>query len=214
MTMIDGLSDLVAAHGMSIVAKATFTLLVTLAAVHVARHSRASVRHLLLAAGFAVLLALPLAVVLAPPVRVDVAPMPVFARDYFADAIFPASPGPAREVPAVIVESGAEPWDLTARELLTLAWLGGVVLFATPVFVGLVQVRRLRQTALPWLAGHLVFGPLTFGSVLMAALFSLGAHGIMTVNDIVQWLAELFPEAILNLRPGGKLKRPHDVDAG
>ena len=38
--------------------------------------------------------------------------------------------------------------------------------------------------------------------------------GIMTVNDIVQWLAELFPEAILNLRPGGKLKRPHDVDAG
>ena len=38
--------------------------------------------------------------------------------------------------------------------------------------------------------------------------------GIMTVNDIVQWLAELFPEAILNLRPGGKLKRPQDVDAG
>jgi CBS domain-containing protein len=38
--------------------------------------------------------------------------------------------------------------------------------------------------------------------------------GIMTVNDIVQWLAELFPEAILNARPGGALKRPHDVDAG
>jgi CBS domain-containing protein len=38
--------------------------------------------------------------------------------------------------------------------------------------------------------------------------------GIMTVNDIVQWLAELFPEAILNARPGGGLKRPQDVDAG
>lgn len=38
--------------------------------------------------------------------------------------------------------------------------------------------------------------------------------GIMTVNDVVQWLAELFPEAILNVRPGGRLKRPHDVDAG
>jgi hypothetical protein len=36
----------------------------------------------------------------------------------------------------------------------------------------------------------------------------------MTVNDIVQWLAELFPEAILNLRPGGRLKRPLDIDAG
>jgi CBS domain-containing protein len=38
--------------------------------------------------------------------------------------------------------------------------------------------------------------------------------GVMTVNDIVQWLAELFPEAILNAPPGGALKRPHDVDAG
>jgi uncharacterized protein (TIGR03435 family) len=154
MTMIDGLSDLVAAHGVSIVAKATFTLLIMLAAVQVARHSRASVRHLLLAAGFAVLLALPFAVVLAPPVRVDVAPMPDFARDYLADAVFPASPGPVREMPAVIVEPGAQSWDLTAGELLILAWLGGVVLFVTPVFVGLVQVRRLRQTALPWLAGQ------------------------------------------------------------
>ncbi len=38
--------------------------------------------------------------------------------------------------------------------------------------------------------------------------------GIMTVNDIVQWLAELFPEAILNAPPEGALKRPHEVDAG
>ncbi len=38
--------------------------------------------------------------------------------------------------------------------------------------------------------------------------------GIMTVNDIVQWLAEQFPEAVLNRRPGDRLKRPQDVDAG
>jgi CBS domain-containing protein len=38
--------------------------------------------------------------------------------------------------------------------------------------------------------------------------------GIMTVNDIVQWLADLFPEAIMNLRPGGKLKHPNEADAG
>ncbi|MBC8077921.1 MAG: chlorophyll synthase ChlG [Chloroflexales bacterium] len=36
---------------------------------------------------------------------------------------------------------------------------------------------------LPWLAGSLAFGQLTGGSLLMAALYSLGAHGIMTVND-------------------------------
>jgi CBS domain-containing protein len=38
--------------------------------------------------------------------------------------------------------------------------------------------------------------------------------GVVTVNDIVQWLAELFPEAIMNAPPGGGLKRPHEVDAG
>jgi CBS domain-containing protein len=38
--------------------------------------------------------------------------------------------------------------------------------------------------------------------------------GIMTVNDVVQWLAELFPEAVLNRRPGDRLKRPHEIDAG
>jgi CBS domain-containing protein len=38
--------------------------------------------------------------------------------------------------------------------------------------------------------------------------------GVMTVHDIVQWLADLFPEAIINVRPGGRLKHPHEVDAG
>ena len=38
--------------------------------------------------------------------------------------------------------------------------------------------------------------------------------GIVTVNDVVKWLAEIFPEAVLNLRPGDKLKRPLEIDAG
>jgi CBS domain-containing protein len=38
--------------------------------------------------------------------------------------------------------------------------------------------------------------------------------GVMTVNDIVHWVADLFPEAIVNLRPGGKIKRPSEPDAG
>jgi CBS domain-containing protein len=38
--------------------------------------------------------------------------------------------------------------------------------------------------------------------------------GVMTVNDIVHWIADLFPEAIVNLRPGGRLKRPQETDAG
>jgi CBS domain-containing protein len=38
--------------------------------------------------------------------------------------------------------------------------------------------------------------------------------GVVTVNDIVRWLAEVFPEAVLNLRPGDKLKQPLQIDGG
>lgn len=38
--------------------------------------------------------------------------------------------------------------------------------------------------------------------------------GIVTVNDIVKWLADIFPEAVLNLRPGDTLKRPLQIDSG
>ena len=38
--------------------------------------------------------------------------------------------------------------------------------------------------------------------------------GVITVTDVVRWLADLFPEAVLNLPPGDRLKRPADVDAG
>ena len=38
--------------------------------------------------------------------------------------------------------------------------------------------------------------------------------GIVTVDEIAKWLAALFPEAILNLRPGDRLKRPAERDGG
>jgi CBS domain-containing protein len=38
--------------------------------------------------------------------------------------------------------------------------------------------------------------------------------GVVTVSDVVRWLANLFPEAVLNLRPGDTIKHPQDVDAG
>lgn len=36
---------------------------------------------------------------------------------------------------------------------------------------------------LAWLAGHAAFAPLALPSILLAFFYSLGAHGIMTVND-------------------------------
>lgn len=38
--------------------------------------------------------------------------------------------------------------------------------------------------------------------------------GVVTVSDVIRWLSQLFPEAVLNLPPGDTLKRPHEIDAG
>jgi CBS domain-containing protein len=38
--------------------------------------------------------------------------------------------------------------------------------------------------------------------------------GIVTVNDVVRWLAEIFPDAVLHLPPGDRLKNPLQMDAG
>jgi CBS domain-containing protein len=38
--------------------------------------------------------------------------------------------------------------------------------------------------------------------------------GIVTVNDVIRWLAALFPEAVLNLPPGDRLKRPGEMYGG
>jgi CBS domain-containing protein len=38
--------------------------------------------------------------------------------------------------------------------------------------------------------------------------------GVVTVSDVIRWLSQLFPEAVLNLPPTDTLKRPHEIDAG
>jgi CBS domain-containing protein len=38
--------------------------------------------------------------------------------------------------------------------------------------------------------------------------------GVVTVSDVIHWLAGLFPEAVLNLPPSDALKDPHRMDAG
>jgi CBS domain-containing protein len=38
--------------------------------------------------------------------------------------------------------------------------------------------------------------------------------GVVTVSDVIRWLAHLFPEAVLNLAPGDALKHPEEIDAG
>lgn len=83
-----------------------------------------------------------------------------------------------------------------------IAWYLGPMVFnltAVGVFLAMIYsahpIRAKRNgwignalvaasyEGLPWLAGHLVFAPLTPLSIIVAILYSVGAHGIMTVND-------------------------------
>lgn len=41
----------------------------------------------------------------------------------------------------------------------------------------------ISYEGLAWLAGHLAFAALTWPSVIIAVLYSFGAHGIMSIND-------------------------------
>ena len=38
--------------------------------------------------------------------------------------------------------------------------------------------------------------------------------GVVTSTDVIRWLADMFPEAVLNLPPGDSIKNPGQMDAG
>jgi CBS domain-containing protein len=38
--------------------------------------------------------------------------------------------------------------------------------------------------------------------------------GVITAGDILRWLADLFPETVLNMRPGDRIKHADRVDMG
>jgi len=70
---------------------------------------------------------------------------------------------------------------------------GGMVLalaYSTPPFRLKARNGWLANTAcalsyegFAWLAGTAIFGPISTGGIVLAVLFSLGAHGLMTLND-------------------------------
>jgi CBS domain-containing protein len=38
--------------------------------------------------------------------------------------------------------------------------------------------------------------------------------GVVTATDVMRWLTGLFPEAVMNLPPGDRVKNPEQIDAG
>ena len=140
----------------SILVKATLTTTLALIGAWLARNDRAAVRHLLLAAGFAVLVVLPIASVVVPsisltvPIAVPEETAPV-ALEPLAMSSSPGieasagSPGP--------VARPVAPWP-SWPALLIAVWLLGTALFAAPVLAGLAEVRALCRSARAWPRGQ------------------------------------------------------------
>jgi uncharacterized protein (TIGR03435 family) len=149
----------------SILLKATVILGLTLAAVRLARGTRASVRHVLLAAGFAALLMLPAISIVTPavaivvPTAVQEAIAPQDAEAIDAGAAAAGTTTLAPRPPAM------SPVELPSLEaFLISAWIGGAVVFLLPVAIGLQQVRSIRRTALPWPEGRAIVDALAAGA--------------------------------------------------
>ena len=146
----------------SILAKVTITLGLALSGARLARNSRASVRHVLLASAFAVILVLPLASVVAPSVRVEV---PIAAQA----GLVSAPPEAVPDVSSVIVpmDAGAVITPVIPRSawpslpaLLVAFWIAGAAICLLPVIAGMWHIRRICRTGLPWRDGRSIADPL------------------------------------------------------
>jgi beta-lactamase regulating signal transducer with metallopeptidase domain len=133
---------------LSMAVKATVLIAIGLAAVRVAARSRASVRHLLLAATFGAILTLPLAAAYSLDIPLSV-PADRTAGTV-PDRATAAPPVPARAVPAGEVPTPRRlppvSWTRLARGL----WIAGAAVFLSRLAWVLWRLRRLRRTGIPW----------------------------------------------------------------
>jgi bla regulator protein blaR1 len=143
---------------LSVIVKATIVSTGVLIAVRVARRAPASVRHLLLASGFAVLLALPVATLTVPEVELGVPTQPVRAVPNVgtpgtADIMSPAVSSPDDVGLSPVVPARRV---LSLGMVLLIVWIIGVATVLARVIADMLWVRRVRRQARPWSRGEAI----------------------------------------------------------
>jgi bla regulator protein blaR1 len=150
-TIADGAVLLSGAAGLSILLKATFFLGLGLMAAWLAKRKRASVRHLLLAATFAMLLALPFLVLAGPAVSIEI-PIAV-ADDGVAASNAALSRSPVGTTAPADANDGLARSESSRPALSTLllgVWFSGAALLMISFAIDLWRVRRIVRNGLPW----------------------------------------------------------------
>jgi beta-lactamase regulating signal transducer with metallopeptidase domain len=142
----------------ALMAKTTVVMLLGLGATRLARRARASVRHAMLLATFAILLALPLLTMLLPSVDVPILPDALSQPSASMSSL--TENGPARSViPTPATSTAGEssqpptPWQppFTIASASLSVWLAGAALMLASFGLAILRVERLRRDALPFL---------------------------------------------------------------
>jgi beta-lactamase regulating signal transducer with metallopeptidase domain len=150
---------------LDILMKVTMVLLLGLIATRLAARARASVRHLLLASTLGALIGLPLAAAVAPelvvaiqlPQVTDPGTAPTDAA-VFARAQAAARPEGLVSSAATSLDGARGAWQastgMSIPAALRLLWAAGAVLLLAFLANALRQVRAVRRSGIPWLAGQ------------------------------------------------------------
>ena len=142
-----------ASFQLSVLAKATITMLLGLAAARLAKRARASTRHVLLAATFGGLLLMPVALVLVPPAAIEI-PVDRIVESLEPAAALPQEPAPAASNSndaARAASAGGTHWFLPQwPALFGMVWATGFALILASLGVSLWKLGRIRRRAYPW----------------------------------------------------------------
>ena len=145
----------------ALVAKATIILVLGLLAVRLAARNRASIRHAILAACFALIALLPAAEIVLPTFELPWLPaaQASTASSNLGPASLPAArpadPGTGARSTAPIASSegtfALRRAQEAARTVLLIVWFAGTTALLASLVIGVVRVQRLRRSALPCL---------------------------------------------------------------
>jgi bla regulator protein blaR1 len=201
---------------LSILVKATVVLIVALVAVRCSRRAPASMRHLILAAAFAVVAVLPLAERALPALTIPVGGVQtarpflpiVMAPETTSKEATPPSVNASSHSPTRTQETGTGAPSLAA--MLAAAWVIGAVVCLVPVLLTPWHLRRLRTASRPWREGE------SFARTLAAEIgsrpVSLSVHEsvtapltcgivrpmVMLPTDAIQWPEDEITRAVVH----------------
>jgi beta-lactamase regulating signal transducer with metallopeptidase domain len=141
----DALLRLAFTAELALLAKATLLLAAALVATRLARHARASVRHLLLASCFVALIVLPSLLAVAPALTIDVpvAQMPEMVLRAGPSPPSPSPTGIVADLPRQVLP------DVAMGDVLRAIWILGTIAFVIPVAGVLWKLSTIRRTGLP-----------------------------------------------------------------